>query len=242
MSSRIVLLAFMLAPAVTSAAIAAQEVEPRPKPVRASAGLGLVIAQPVGEFDDFIDPGFGLGGHFLLHVDRRGVLGLRADAGFVVYGHERSRVCLSQTVGCRIEVDLTTTNDIAYVSLGPQLTVPAGPVQPYINASLGYSYFSTTSSLDGVGRGDDEGVFRTTNFDDGTFSWQAGTGLRVPLHVGRTPFFIDLGARYNTNGRVEYLREGDIVDHGDGSITLNPQRSDANLVTWVIGGSVAIRW
>lgn len=241
MSSRSVLFVLLTSTTVATHAVA-QEPEPPLKPVRASAGLGLVIAQPVGELDDFIDSGLGVGGHFLWHLDRRGVLGLRADAGFVVYGHERFRVCLSPTVGCRIEADLTTTNDIAYVSVGPQLTLPAGPIQPYVNASVGYSYFSTHSSVEGISRGDHEDLFRTTNFDDGTLAWQAGTGLRVPLRLGRAPFFIDAGARYTTNGRVEYLREGDIIDHPDGSITLNPQRSDANLVTWVIGGSVAIRW
>jgi hypothetical protein len=219
-------------------AAAAQELEPLP--VRAFAGGGLMVAQPVGEFSDFIGAGFGAGGHFLVKLDRRGILGFRADGGFIVYGHERQRVCLSTTVGCRIEVDLTTTNNIVFASIGPQLSVPAGAVQPYVNASMGFSYFATSSSISDTGIGDDED-FSTTNFDDGTFAWQAGTGLRIPLRT-RTPVLLDVGARYNTNGRVEYLRKGDIIDNPDGSITLTPQRSEANLVTWLIGVSVGIRW
>lgn len=215
--------------------------EPVVKPVRAVAGAGLIIAQPVGELDDFIGAGFGFGGHFTWKLDARGVLGLRADGGFVIYGHETDRVCLSTTVGCRIEVDLTTTNEIAFFSVGPQLALPSGPVQPYVNASVGVSYFATRSSVDGVGS-DDRDIASTTNFDDTAFAWQAGTGLRVPLGLGRVPVFLDFGARYNTNGRVDYLREGDITDHADGSITLHPQRSEANLVTYVIGASVGVRW
>lgn len=216
------------------------QLEPQPKPVRAYAGGGLILAQPVGEFEDFIDGGIGFGGHFLLKLDRAGAFGIRTDAGFVIYGHESRRVCLSTTVGCRVQVDLNTTNDIAFASIGPQLTFPSGPVQPYVNGSIGIAYFSTRSSIEGLGDAEDH--FDTTNFDDVTFAWQAGTGLRVPLRVARVPVALDLGARYNTNGRVEYLREGDISDHPDGSITLHPQHSQANMVTWLIGATIGIRW
>jgi hypothetical protein len=48
--------------------------------------------------------------------------------------------------------------------------------------------------------------------------------------------------RYHGNGEVEYLTEGGIIDHPDGSITLNPIRSQANLLTFTIGGSVGVRW
>jgi hypothetical protein len=226
---------------VFAAAARAQD-EPPLKPVRAYAGGGLIIAAPVGEFDTYIGTGWGAGGHFALKLDRFGILSLRADAGFVNYGHETKRVCLSTTVGCRIQVDLTTSNDIAYFNLGPQLAVAGGPVQPYINASIGLAYFATVSSVNGTGNPDTEDFARTTNFDDITFAWQAGTGLRIPLAVSRTPIYIDLGARYNLNGRVEYLREGGITDNPDGSITLDPITSDANLVTFVIGASFGIRW
>jgi hypothetical protein len=34
---------------------------------------------------------------------------------------------------------------------------------------------------------------------------------------------------------VEYLREGDITDNPDGSVTITPTRSDANLVSFQLG-------
>jgi hypothetical protein len=209
------------------------------KPLRASGGLGFIVAQPVGEFGDVVDTGFGVGANFVLRLDPQGVLGLRADAGVIIYGHEKKRVCFSQTVGCRVEVDLITNNDIAFFNVGPELALPVGPVRPYLNGSIGYSYFATRSSINGIGS---DATFSTNNFDDGTFAWQAGTGVRVPVSMARLPVFVDIGARYNTNGRVDYLREGDISDNPDGSITLNPRRSEANLVTFVIGASLGIRW
>jgi hypothetical protein len=210
------------------------------RPIRGWAGGGLIVAAPVGEFDSYVGTGWGLGGHFGIKLDEYGILSLRADAGFVNYGNEKKRVCLSPTVGCRIEVDLTTSNNIFVFNLGPQLAVPGGPLQPYINASIGGSYFATVSSLSGSST--DEDFASTTNFDDFTLSWHLGSGLRIPIHVGQSPFYIDFGARYNINGEVEYLTEGGIIDEPDGSITLNPIRSDANLITFVIGASFGLRW
>ncbi|MFO7261654.1 MAG: hypothetical protein DIU52_010900 [bacterium] len=208
-------------------------------PVRAQAGGAVFVAQPVGEFDEYVDVGFGLGGHVLLRLDPAGVIGLRVDGGFINYGRESKRVCLSQTVGCRILVDLVTSNDILFGTIGPQLAVPSGPVRPYVNGGIGLSYFATTSSVRGTSSSDDD-FARTKNFDDVTLAWAAGGGLYIPLRIGSTTFAIDLGARYLLNGEVEYLREGGIEDHPDGSITLHPTRSDANLLVWNIGVSFGI--
>ena len=206
---------------------------------RFHVGGGVIVAQPVGAFGEVIDVGFGLGGHALYNLDPAGVISLRGDGGFIVYGSETKRVCLSQTVGCRIQVDLTTTNNIIFFNLGPQLTVPSGPVRPYANAALGLGYFSTQSSVEGAGDG--EPFANTTNFDDATFAWAAGGGLYIPLRIGDLPLSIDLGARYNANGKVQYLREGDIEDNPDGSITFTPRESEAHLITYTIGVSIGLR-
>ncbi len=212
------------------------------KPLHARASGGLLIASPVGEFNDYVGTGWGLGGTFILHLDRAGIIGLRADAGFLNYGNEKRQVCLSETVGCRIQVDLTTSNNIVFGSIGPELTAPAGPVQPYVNASIGFSYFATTSSLHGSNNSGSDPIASTTNFDDGTFAWQAGGGLRVPITAGRLPVQLDVGARYHDNGRVQYLTRGSITDNPDGSITLHPLDSQTNLVTFLIGVSLGVRW
>ena len=40
---------------------------------------------------------------------------------------------------------------------------------------------------------------------------------------------------------MEYLTEGDIVDHADGSITLYPNRSEANFITYHFGVTINFR-
>ncbi len=201
-------------------------------------GLALQVAQPVGVFADVIDTGWGLGGHLAL-FGGDGPWSLRLDAGFVEYGRVTQRVCLSPTVGCRIQVDLVTSNNIVPVSIGPQLMLPRAPVRPYVTAGVGFSWFSTESRVEDVD-GFSQGVFSTNNFSDLTLAASVAGGVTIRLTRGRTPVSLDLGARYHRNGEAEYLTEDDIVDEPDGSITVLPNRSEANLVTFHLGVSVGI--
>ena len=229
--------AAVLAALVLSAAPAlGQDVEDE-RPASLYVGIQGIYGRPVGEFRDYVRHGFGLDVGVTFPVARQSPLALRADGGFIVYGSETRRVCFGGGVGCRIELDLTTTNSIAFLNIGPQLMLPAGPVRPYINAAIGGSYFGTTSSVEGSNN--DEDFASTTNFDDITFAWNAGGGMLIRLGGSHArPVMLDLGVRYNANGEVEYLKEGDIVDNPDGSLTITPTRSEANLLTFQIGVSI----
>jgi hypothetical protein len=210
----------------------------RPADPAGYVGVTFVAADPVGELGTFFDQGFGGQFYGAIPLERSGHLRLRADLGFVIYGFERRRLCLSAPVGCRIEVDLTTTNSILFAGLGPELVLATGPVQPYVNASWGGSYFATTSSLGGSNHGAD--FASTTNFDDATFAWRAGAGLRLRVHGGRRPVALDVGVERHQNGFADFLTKGDIVDHPDGSITILPNRAEANLVTFRFGVTLGI--
>lgn len=201
-------------------------------------GVQGIYGRPVGEFRDYVQHGGGLAGNVFFPIAGARAIALRADGGFLVYGSERNRVCFSGTVGCRVELDLTTTNSIGYLNVGPQLMLPEGQVRPYINGGFGLSYFATTSSVEGSNN--NEPFASTTNFDDLTFALQGGGGLLVRMTGGRTPVFLDIGARYNGNGEVEYLKKGDIQDTPTG-IVFTPTRSQANLVTFQIGVTVGAR-
>ncbi len=209
------------------------------KPIAGWAGVNFIVGVPTGDFQDYIDAGFGLNANFVLPVKHESPLAIRADAGFLVYGSETKRVCFGGGVGCRIELDLSTTNSIFQGTIGPQLMVPRGALRPYVHAGLGFSYFSTTSSVNGSSGNED--FASTNNFSDATMQWVAGGGMLVRLSSGKTPVSLDFGARYNSNGSVEYLKQGDIHDNPDGSISFTPTRSDANLITFNLGVSIGIR-
>lgn len=207
-------------------------------PVRGRLGIGLDAAKPVGEFSNYVDWGGGVRGFGLLALDPAGVFGLRLDGSYVVYGHQRRRVPLSPTVPL-IDVYVNTDNQIIFGSLGPQITFPIGPVRPFLRGGLGLSYFATTSSVQGTSS---SGSFAsTTNLHDTRFALEGGGG--VWIHLGGTlhPIDLSLETTYVHNGRTRYLTKEGIVTQPDGSVTLNPIYSGANLVTFNIGVVFGIR-
>jgi len=216
---------------------AAQRMERAPEPARFFAGGSLQYASPQGDFAEQVDRGFGLGGHGLFKIDQAGWLGLRLDGGFLVYGDESYRVPLSSTIGGRVMVDVNTNNTIAHLGFGPQIGMPTGAVRPYLGGTVGLSYFATTSSV----KGDDSGTFASdTNYDDLTLAFGGLGGLYIPLRSGPAPISLDLSARYHRNGEVSYLKEGSIIDNQDGSISFDPIRSEADVLTFHIGVSIGI--
>ncbi len=221
----------------TSRAEAQRASEAGTRPV-AYLGLGVIGADPVGELGAYFDAG--AGGQFMgaFPLEATGRVRLRGDFGFVIYGYERQRLCMSAPVGCRIELDLNTTNSIVFGGLGPEVSLADGPVEPYLNATFGFTWFGTTSSLQG--ESDAEDFASTTNFSDAVFAWRAGGGLRVRVRGGRAPLSLDFGVERHQNGVADFLAKGDIVDHPDGTITVLPNRAEANLMTFRMGMSIGL--
>jgi hypothetical protein len=201
--------------------------------------VSFVGVDPIGEMGRYVSAGGGIQVGGAIAPERNSPIRLRSDFGFIVYGYESRRVCLSETVGCRIELDLNTTNAIFYGGVGPEIVLARGPVEPYVHAQMGFSYFVTTSSLRSTWEWEDFAT--TTNFDDVMWSWRAGGGMRVRLSGGRSPVYLDLGVERHQNGLADFLTEGDIEDHPDGSITLYPNRSEANMVVFRVGASIGFR-
>jgi hypothetical protein len=207
------------------------------RPPRVTLGGGVFVAQPIGEFKNYVNNGFGGGGHLLLRVDPQGFLRLRADVGYLIYGHETKRVSLPDAG--RVQFDVTTSNNILTYSIGPQFMVPSGPIRPYVNAMAGGAYFFTESS---VGGSDNSSDFASThNFGDNVPSYGYGGGVFVPLAVRNALIGLDIGARFIRNGHTRYLREGGITDMPGGGYTVSPIESETNLVVYHIGISAGLR-
>jgi hypothetical protein len=204
-------------------------------------GGSFTVARPTGDFGAYVDNGLGGDLHYIRALDDDGLVALRVDAGLAIYGYER----YSTGDYYGYLTDVTTSNNIAWVGVGPQIGVPDGRLRPYVNGYAGYSFLWTTTTLDD-GYDDyyhdpyyDDDVSYTEQ-DDWSFSYGAGAGVYIPVSVGRNPVSIDLGLRYHNNGEAEYLREGDIVGNPDGSVSLFPVRSDTDLMTYHIGVSIGV--
>jgi hypothetical protein len=238
-SSTLAMLAAVTASAAIAPALVAQTNTTHRGEAAAPRGYGdlnFAVSQPIGDFSNFIGTGYGLTGGFVWNLDRDRVFGIRAEGGFVQYGSETIGGC---AVTCRVPVDVTTTNNIGFGGIGPQISVPAGPFRPYINATAGFSYFFTHSSLHDSDNYD-SGAYDHTNQDDLVFALTGGGGVLIPVSMRTIPVLLDLGATFHRNGQASYLRKGSIKDLPDGGIVINPIRSDANFVTYRIGISIGI--
>ncbi len=197
-------------------------------------GANFTVANPVGEFGQLVDVGYGASGNIVFQPDPAFPIGLHLGGGWLQYGREHVRNCYDVPPGCRVDMDVTTTNNIAYMDFGPELSIPLPLVRPYAGISAGFSYFWTRSSVrDYYG-----GSFGSTNFDDWAFAWRGRGGMQV--RMGRSPVWLDMAAVYHGNGKAEYLTEGDVVDNPDGSVTIYPFYGDANLWTFEFGLSLGL--
>jgi len=142
-------------------------------------------------------------------------------------------------VGGRILVDVDTSNAIVNLGIGPQFSVPYGPVRPYVHAGFSGLLFRTTSSVSGI-RSTDEPIATTTNLSDWTGAWVMGAGLRIPLGGAGSLVDLDVGARYHRGGRARYLREGSIIDNPDGSISISPLESRTPFMLYSVGIRIRI--
>jgi len=213
--------------------MAAQEEDP----LRMFTGGELLFAFPTGEFAENVDFGIGIGGHARFPLDSADRLSFRFDLGFINYGNETIRICVTQP--CRVTGDLTTSNNIAFAGVGPEFGAGSGAARLYANASIGFAYFGTSSSVSGSSN--QESFASSTNYDDVTFAWMGGPGFQLRVSGGSVPVWLDVGARYHGNGDARYLRRGDIQDQPDGSVTITPQQSETNLWTLRLGVSVGLR-
>lgn len=197
------------------------------------AAIDFVAAEPVGEFADFVRElwGFQFGGR----LNRRGsALSYRIDAGILTYGEESTQVCFPLPIGCRIGAEVETTNDISFLSVGPEVRLRGGRF--YLFGTVGLSHFSTTSTLSGLDSWG--GLIPTEHYSDTVLSGRVGGGVRLWIRRSWRPILIDIGAAYDRNGVAQYLREGDVVDLPDGSVTFIPTRSEADFVSLRIGVAV----
>jgi hypothetical protein len=201
---------------------------------RGSAGGGLLVAVPVGEFANHINVAGGFDMFGALGIDRAGALSIRLDGSFLIYDHLRDAGYLDSPY-YSIPVDLNTTSYIASLRAGPQITLGQGAVRLYGFGLGGLSYFATETSTGGCGC---DSFGSITQYDDVTAAWEAGGGLQIQLGRRHTPVLLDLGARYLHNGEVSYLPARSL---SGGSTILRPIRSEANVVIYQVGITFGLR-
>lgn len=201
------------------------------------AAITAEVGRPTGDFKQNVSQAGGAQAHLRVRLDQTGVVSLRAQAGWLNYGHESKRLCLAATPGCSVEVNVNTVNGILFVGVGPELAYHIGRLRAYGHGLVGASRFATVSAIGGgilpdLVAGDE-------NFTDSGFAWSTGAGLELPIG-GRIA--LDLGIAYQGHGDREYLTEGGITDNANGTLVFGPKRSTADLLTFRFGVTTSLGW
>lgn len=204
---------------------------------RTRVGAALEVAAPVGEFADFVDTGWGLGVSLAHDLTADGVLGLRVEGGWAQYGRASRVVPFSFTLP-QVFLNLDVENQLGRLTVGPQLSAPLGPVRPFVHAGVGFSYFTTRSSVEGTR--DRREFASTTHFSDITPALAAGGGLTVRLSGGDRPVGLLVSGAYVHNGTAEYLRNEDLRRLAEGDLLVEPVTSAADLVSVRAGVEIGL--
>ena len=200
----------------------------------------LSVMSPRGQFGSFVNDGFGGALTALLGFADSPAFRVRFEAGFVEYGSETLGVPVFAATD-RILSDIVTQNNIGYLGLGPEIRLPYGPVQPYVNGFVGLGYFFTVSSVEPgwdlyqTLHRDSPYEGTTVNFDDVRAAYGVGGGLAIPVSRSAKPVVLKLEAQYRRHGRTEYLVPGSIVEDGFGGSSFSPIASDVDFLLFQVG-------
>ena len=187
---------------------------------------GLIGGIPVGGLRNNVGTGGGLRLSLAGWMDQSPVL-LGLDIGFFGYGHVEEEVPFSSTVGPRVPVEVSTSNNVLETHLTARLQPRTGRVRPYAEALAGFKYLFTRTRIDEddiVGDlGDD--VAGSTNFDDFALSGGIGAGVDIQVYRQDNPakevrrIDLHLGVQYLLGQEAEYLTEGALNDqNGNGRL------------------------
>lgn len=206
---------------------------------RITGGLSLAVSQPLGDFRRGGRVGFGVAGFASMSVDPAGVLGLRLEGGGQNYGTASLRTTVPSFGYYATQLRQTTRNDIYWLGIGPQVTIPLGPVRPYGFATIGGANFTTATTLRYALYGADQ-EYQATDLSSWALARAAGGGVRFRVGATeRNAAYVDAGARWQRVNDVRYLTPGTLP--GDIDPNTLALRGRADFVTYHLGVSITGR-
>jgi len=203
------------------------------------ASIYFNLGFPQNEFGENVNKvGISGIGHFAYNFPESPFL-VGLSFGVLMYGRNTREEPFSETIP-DVMVDVTATNMVYLCHFFIRVQPLKGKLRPYLDGLLGFNVLSTDTrvkSQSWLG----QGVVRSNIHNDLTLSYGAGAGLMIQVYSkerkrkeGLFSVFIDLGARYLSGAKAEYLTEGSILVEG-GQVIYDVTKSRTDLITTHIG-------
>ena len=176
-------------------------------PFYANYGSTLMAIQPRSDFARYAKRGFGAALQGYVGLDKFGIAGVRGDASHLIYGSNDF-------------TDTSVANNISSVLVGPQLTIPWGPVRPYVSGGIGLAHLFSTVSYDCAPVNQCETTWNeeTEEYETETrkmrardhrftYAWSRRAGVNIALHRftrSSTRLALDVSVGEHGNGRTQY--------------------------------------
>ncbi|MGH7646378.1 MAG: hypothetical protein ACREMR_12435 [Gemmatimonadales bacterium] len=190
-----------------------------------TAGLGFMVARPVGDFQGFV----GTRGGFAAEATAGMPIGLRVAGSALFYNH---RYDLGPGTG-RVE----THSLIASLGLGPQLTISAGPLKLYGYGTIGGGYFTTWFGGDcGCGS-----YGSSSTLDDFTLAREVGGGVQLRLSDSRSPVYLHVAGRYMTHDAARHVPQDGVTAGSSGSVIVETVETRVQLAVVQVGVSIGLK-
>lgn len=204
-----------------------------------NVGISGLVLTPQGEFKKNVgDNGYGLSIAGAYHCeDTPFSLGL--NIGWARYGSE-SR---TETLIWPVKVDVTTSNDIAFMHLMARAEHNFGFIKPYAEFLYGFNYLFTNTSIEDIEGDGITDIASDTQFDDFAVSYGFTAGAMFKIvefenknnAEGLSNMYLDFKVRYMLGGEADYLKEGDLTRGVNDEILFNKSRSEIDFISYQIG-------
>ena len=193
---------------------------------------------PLGDFHLHEDGGGGFQVMVGVQPWRRQPLLIRTHVATLVYGSVDAKgyqdTC--DILGCRTEeVDYTArSHTMTSWHVGPEFFATDGTWRPFGYAMAGITWFHSWANDPPTSPGGPSTGSQSL-FSSHNFSTAYGLGTRVVGQKFGREFGLELASRVTRNAKANYLTDGGVVFHTDGTTTVQPIQTAAHVLSIHVG-------
>ncbi len=202
---------------------------------RSWGGFYAMVSPPSGAFAQYAGVGGGLGTYGVACLGGERVLGIRVELSATALGGPQYVIRYGAPGAPDVNEVVSYFSGILALGVGPQITLPARYVRPYVTGQVGLSFVFSAWER----RWEDEEpsvdpFAIALGPNEFNLPLSAGGGLLVQLRRGADPLWLDVSAQWTRHGKATIVSDAGVTESSQGG-TVQPVRSLMSLWQFRIG-------